>query len=705
MPASVVDKAVADHVSLTEDQLIDEIKSKADEVDGNGFAWLVEVEELVCESLGVPSFEALGRGSFMKLLSIRPQPWLNARVGTGDEDPGRTQSGAARAISWTADVSRADLEVAVVGELAKLAELAQDLGSTVHLLHRLEVNCCKHLEVASFDALGNGPSIVAFLASAVDPKLRAFAGASRPAASAADVVSAVEMMTSVEGGDPDDGHIDIAATIQEAFGVSDVAAFGCGTVADIQGRVRAAGGATPMQEPTVANLALICPLKRIQTPDQHRHLDFSSRELAIRCIALCPAMIAIETHLHWKALFERHHGDILSFCSSIKPSELPESTDIRFVQPRHGGHLVLLDRKPNREKFSAALSTRNAQAAAAQLVALLVEAGSYAAMSTKMLESYVRVVAGSNRSDDDAIEFLLRVLAAMPRWGSLRSTLAPILLHPLQTVLNVGGARRNLTDALVQCATKDAQLLQAIIDASLGSGSEGALQAPRAIDTLWALLNTGSATSSVVKNTAQSQSDAPAPARSQSDAAAPSGQAVVPAVMTEEDDASGTANIPAIDEVQQMSPSSSDPLALTQDVQPAGTMLDREATARAVIESIREETGDRTTKVWSTLQGALKRISTDLYSEESHFTMELIQNADDNKYAPGVEPDLTFVISLDEIIVSNNEIGFEEKHVRALCDVGKSTKVRQLRLYFEPFLAYFSATVCLNMPKPQTRAV
>jgi len=50
------------------------------------------------------------------------------------------------------------------------------------------------------------------------------------------------------------------------------------------------------------------------------------------------------------------------------------------------------------------------------------------------------------------------------------------------------------------------------------------------------------------------------------------------------------------------------------------------------------------------------------------------QNADDNAYAPGVAPALEFVLHADRIEVLNNERGFTEAHLRALCDVGRSTK-------------------------------
>lgn len=71
---------------------------------------------------------------------------------------------------------------------------------------------------------------------------------------------------------------------------------------------------------------------------------------------------------------------------------------------------------------------------------------------------------------------------------------------------------------------------------------------------------------------------------------------------------------------------------------------------------------------------ALHRLSQDLYSQDSHFVLELVQNADDNSYAPGVEAALVFVVQSGHVMVFNNEVGFTSANLRALCDVGNSTK-------------------------------
>lgn len=52
------------------------------------------------------------------------------------------------------------------------------------------------------------------------------------------------------------------------------------------------------------------------------------------------------------------------------------------------------------------------------------------------------------------------------------------------------------------------------------------------------------------------------------------------------------------------------------------------------------------------------------------------QNADDNSYPSevGVVPALAFVVERDCITVLNNETGFQDGNIKAICDVGRSTK-------------------------------
>ncbi|KAF4999009.1 hypothetical protein F66182_16289 [Fusarium sp. NRRL 66182] len=61
--------------------------------------------------------------------------------------------------------------------------------------------------------------------------------------------------------------------------------------------------------------------------------------------------------------------------------------------------------------------------------------------------------------------------------------------------------------------------------------------------------------------------------------------------------------------------------------------------------------------------GAVTRtLAQDLYTSESRFVYELIQNAEDNSYSRAHDnsPYIKFTLMPEEIIVENNELGFNE---------------------------------------------
>lgn len=80
------------------------------------------------------------------------------------------------------------------------------------------------------------------------------------------------------------------------------------------------------------------------------------------------------------------------------------------------------------------------------------------------------------------------------------------------------------------------------------------------------------------------------------------------------------------------------------------------------------------------LCAAVERLAMDLYADECHCLWELIQNADDNKYASDTGiPELTLALEVDEeygayVLTSNNEVGLSFEDVRAICNVNASLK-------------------------------
>ncbi|CAD7937212.1 unnamed protein product [Amoebophrya sp. A120] len=117
---------------------------------------------------------------------------------------------------------------------------------------------------------------------------------------------------------------------------------------------------------------------------------------------------------------------------------------------------------------------------------------------------------------------------------------------------------------------------------------------------------------------------------------------------------------------------------------------------------LREPQDERIRSLQKTLQGAVSRLAADLYSGESHFVLELLQNADDCSFSDEVVPALCITVAdIDQqkqenkwttfplhkvpgknkakalLIAEHCEEGFQAKDVRALCDIAQSTKTNK----------------------------
>lgn len=98
-------------------------------------------------------------------------------------------------------------------------------------------------------------------------------------------------------------------------------------------------------------------------------------------------------------------------------------------------------------------------------------------------------------------------------------------------------------------------------------------------------------------------------------------------------------------------------------------------------------------------QSLLGTVAEDLNSDKSHFILELVQNADDNKYAKGVDPSLSFIVERQRLIVVNNEAGFLPEHVAALCSAGESSKKNKTGYIGEKGIGFKSVFKVTDAPE------
>ncbi|RYP57689.1 hypothetical protein DL769_009334 [Monosporascus sp. CRB-8-3] len=129
----------------------------------------------------------------------------------------------------------------------------------------------------------------------------------------------------------------------------------------------------------------------------------------------------------------------------------------------------------------------------------------------------------------------------------------------------------------------------------------------------------------------------------------------------------------------------------------SGNAAEGQARARRFVERLAADHGHLGEDVYSTMTAETRRrveeallakdtiigasvitLAKNLYSKDVRFIFELLQNADDNNYlrarGAGDVPFVSFQVYRDRIVVECNEDGFTEANLRAICNIGKSSK-------------------------------
>lgn len=98
-------------------------------------------------------------------------------------------------------------------------------------------------------------------------------------------------------------------------------------------------------------------------------------------------------------------------------------------------------------------------------------------------------------------------------------------------------------------------------------------------------------------------------------------------------------------------------------------------------------------------QNLLATVAEDLNSKESHFILELVQNADDNAYGDDADPSLSFSAEKAQLVVVNNELGFRPENVAALCSAGESSKKNKTGYIGEKGIGFKSVFKVTDAPE------
>jgi len=109
----------------------------------------------------------------------------------------------------------------------------------------------------------------------------------------------------------------------------------------------------------------------------------------------------------------------------------------------------------------------------------------------------------------------------------------------------------------------------------------------------------------------------------------------------------------------------------------------------------------------SDVRAMLRLLAEDLNAKETHFILELLQNAEDNTYPIGEEPSLSLSVIDSEptlgggdgcLCLLNNEVGFTPQQVQSLCSGGQSTKEKSLGYIGEKGIGFKSVFRVTDQP-------
>ncbi|XP_078082199.1 uncharacterized protein LOC144502066 [Mustelus asterias] len=445
-----------------------------------------------------------------------------------------------------------------------------------------------------------------------------------------------------------------------------------------------------------------------------------SKEQALSCLLNAPLLEDLAEWSQWELVFEPQHGSLKDFIErhcgtkaahlSLEGSAVLNDLVALEVKP---GVLLRLTTETNPELFAQAVKSRDPTGTAGHLVSIVVADGlrnAPLALLANHVETALAAIGGleanilategvtSNLSTKFILDCLIRIPVRL-----CKSLLQKVFLEPYSRVIGQSESK----ELLLQAAKSSVRYLNQLHELGILLGiTEWTRDYHTKLDPAKLV--------SIASKTIKAVDSASLSSRSSLGGLSEDGDSDVNESESEYESASKSSDDGETDkdgdkfvlvaEMSDVPPSDKpsehggdavilngvlpDPADSTSSEEcPVDAPNEEENLQRAIIESIRKsefgvgiELNDEGKKLMEVHQNrlgrSLERLSTELYSKDTHFVLELIQNADDNRYPPTSDApaSLLFVVERDCIILLNNECGFEEKNIRAICDVGCSTK-------------------------------
>ncbi|XP_046887908.1 protein NO VEIN [Hypomesus transpacificus] len=435
-----------------------------------------------------------------------------------------------------------------------------------------------------------------------------------------------------------------------------------------------------------------------------------SQAQALASLLSCPLLEDLGQWSLWELVFRPLHGPLSDFIDKHAAN-----TDLAALEVTPGS-LLRVTTSTGDKFFSQAAMTLDPVGTAGHLVSMVVADGIRNAptallanhMESSLAAAVARVDVSLSEEDDACFgtvtRFLLDCLVRIPI-RTCQALLQQVFLEPLSRVLGQAKSK----SVLLRSARSDPRCLNRLHHLGIVLGITEwardyqdkltAPQSPSRPDTVTEDLREGTPV--------QSGSFSPTPPDTKEEEVAPEAPVDYSANSShpeqnqdeaEEEESYELTSVPnghAHDvkhtpgDMEEHTLDAETPLAENEGTEGSSSQSDTDTVnyQKAVIDDIRKSEfgigvelnaeGQRLMMVHQERLGrSLDRLSTELYSKDTHFVLELIQNADDNSYQPqgGAVAALAFLVDRACITVLNNETGFQEKNVRAICDVGRSTK-------------------------------
>ncbi|XP_013402867.1 uncharacterized protein LOC106168377 [Lingula anatina] len=501
--------------------------------------------------------------------------------------------------------------------------------------------------------------------------------------------------------------------------------LGCGTVQKLVEGAR--DGATPH---SVVYYEAASVVSQGNSGSHHKTI-----EEALECLTSAPLLADLSTWSHWEVIFEPQFGPLKTFIEKHSKdcagNIVKDISDLYCVEMAPG-ILLRITMTTSDKQFKLALEQGNTRDAAGHLVSIFLRDGGLKNAPLALLDNHVTTVLHSmagkgsigqihsglqeaETAEDVQARLTLDCLTKLPK-RICKAVARQVFLEPLGKT--VGKVKAYQLLLKVSRCIEDKLCLESL-GLSLGISEW--------TESLWAQMKSSAdpMDDSFTQEFSDEESEEELPSdvkpkQEQMEVVSETAERLLSEAAVDNQQEILMENTECVDSNNTHDVSDASSVEPTQTLETKDEACsEKETKCFNVIQDIRlekfgiglelDEKGQKLAQGLNELVGrSLDKLSQELYNKDTHFVLELIQNADDNDYptaqwseAGSSEcPELVFVVEEDCITLYNNEKGFSERNIRAICDVGQSTKGKHKQGYIgQKGIGFKSVFIVTNTPE------